>query len=84
MRKAIQKLKDKFNHSDGSQSSKPTPLSNTKTFLEIGDDTFKVVDGLSGAKKAAGPKVSRSVSHGLFVLHPPPELPYEKESLSVE
>ena len=85
MRKAIRKLKDRFHHSKDSQSSKPTSLSNTRTFFEVEElEGFKIVDSPSGAKKATRSKASRSVSHGLFVLHPPPELPYEKESLLVE
>ncbi|KAF1842273.1 uncharacterized protein K460DRAFT_345969 [Cucurbitaria berberidis CBS 394.84] len=71
MKKAFQRLKAKFKQPEGPQSSASQP-------------TYNVQGTTFDERRQAGHAVSGSVSHGLFVLHPPPELPCDTGSLSVD
>jgi hypothetical protein len=81
MRKAIGKLGSKLKPAGSSDLSPPEPGSRTqgtRPRSSRGQGTT------AGSRKASGTYATESYTHGLFVLHPPPELSTDHHQFSVE
>jgi hypothetical protein len=88
MKKALRKIKAKLNHSKEQPLNSNSPAKPTSP---VGTEAGPAVNsGRPAATKVAKKweradrRVEGSLSHGLFILHPSPELPFRDALPSVE